>query len=198
MQQRSETTRAHILDAARKLFARSGYESASVDAICAEAGVSKGAFYHHFPTKQAIFLQLLENWLSGLETQLETAREGTENVAQVFVNMTALIPGIFRDADQRLPMFLEFWAQASRDKTVWDATISPYRRYRDFFAELIEQGVAEGTFREVNPQIAAEMIVSLAVGTLLQGLLDARGTDWQQTAIESMQIMMTGLAKEQK
>ncbi len=198
MQQRSETTRAHILDAARKLFARSGYESASVDAICAEAGVSKGAFYHHFPTKQAIFLQLLENWLSGLETQLETAREGTENVAQVFVNMTALIPGIFRDADQRLPMFLEFWAQASRDKIVWDATISPYRRYRDFFAELIEQGVAEGTFREVNPQIAAEMIVSLAVGTLLQGLLDARGANWQQTAIESMQIMMTGLAKEQK
>lgn len=61
MQTRSEETRARILQAALTLFARLGYEAASVEDICVEAGVSKGAFYHHFPTKQAVFLQLLHD-----------------------------------------------------------------------------------------------------------------------------------------
>jgi len=51
MQQRSEETRARILDAAIRRFAIAGYDAASVEDICTEAGVSKGAFYHHFPTK---------------------------------------------------------------------------------------------------------------------------------------------------
>ena len=66
-QQRSEETRANILDAAVRRFAISGYDAASVDEICAEAGVSKGAFYHHFPTKQTVFLALLEGWLKTIE-----------------------------------------------------------------------------------------------------------------------------------
>jgi TetR/AcrR family transcriptional repressor of nem operon len=45
-QQRSEETRASILDAAVRCFALSGYDAASVDDICEEAGVSKGAFWH--------------------------------------------------------------------------------------------------------------------------------------------------------
>lgn len=196
MQTRSEETRARILEAALKLFAHSGYEAASVDEICSAAGVSKGAFYHHFPAKQAIFLQLLNDWLDRLDDQFARARQDASDVGQVFMNMTNAIPGIFRDADQRLPMFLEFWAQASRDEAVWKTTIAPYRRYRDHFARLIEQGVAEGTFRPVDPQAAARLVVALAVGMLLQGLLDPQEGDWQAITAESMGIMMNGLKAE--
>jgi AcrR family transcriptional regulator len=169
-----------------------------VEDICAEAGVSKGAFYHHFPTKQAVFLQLLHDWLDGLDAQFAQARQGAENAAQIFMRMTAAVPGIFRDADQRLPMFLEFWAQASRDEAVWQTTIAPYRRYRDYFASLIEQGVAEGVFRPVEPQAAARLIVALAVGMLLQGLLDPQEDDWQAITTESLKIMMNGLAAQKE
>lgn len=193
MQTRSEETRAHILEAALKLFAQSGYEAASVDEICTAAGVSKGAFYHHFPTKQAVFLYLLNDWLDRLDVQFVQARKGAENVGQVFINMTGAIPGIFRDADQHLPMFLEFWAQASRDEAVWKATIAPYRRYRDFFAKLIEQGIADDTFRPVDPQAAARLVVALAVGMLLQGLLDPQERDWGAITAESLEIVMSGL-----
>ncbi len=65
MQQRGEATRARILEAALDQFAAHGYEAASVDEICARAGVSKGAFYHHFESKQALFLALLNDWLKG-------------------------------------------------------------------------------------------------------------------------------------
>ena len=69
-QQRSEETRARIMDAAVRRFSISGYDAASVDDICAEAGVSKGAFYHHYPTKQAIFLALMQGWLGMIDIGL--------------------------------------------------------------------------------------------------------------------------------
>jgi len=62
-QPRAEETRTRILNAAQLCFSRYGYDAASVADICKEAGVTKGAFYYHFETKQALFLELLNRWL---------------------------------------------------------------------------------------------------------------------------------------
>lgn len=192
-QQRSEETRAHLLDAAVRRFAISGYNAASVDEICTEAGVSKGAFYHHFPSKQAVFLALLDGWLKTIDAGLEAMRQPT--VPETFIEMTRVLPVIFAAADERLPMFLEFWLQASRDETVWEATIAPYRHYQAYFARLVADGVAEGSLKpDTDPQAAAQVILSLAVGLFLQGVLDPHGADWQKVAEESMKILMNGLA----
>ena len=59
MQQRSEETRTHILKAALDLFSKNGYDATSVANICQAAGVSKGAFYHHFASKHSVFQALL-------------------------------------------------------------------------------------------------------------------------------------------
>jgi AcrR family transcriptional regulator len=192
-QQRSEETRARILDAAVRRFAISGYEATSVDDICSEAGVSKGAIYHHFPTKQAIFLALLQGWLGMIDLGMDAARKGT--IPETLVDMTNLLPGVFAAAEDRLPMFLEFWLQASRDENVWKAMIAPYHHYQEHFAKLVEDGVTEGTLKPVDPHVAAQVIVSLAVGLVLQGVLDPHGANWEKTARESMQILMNGLAK---
>ncbi len=192
-QQRSEETRARILDAAVRRFAVVGYDAASVDDICSEAGVSKGAFYHHYPTKQAIFLALMQGWLKLIDIGLDAARKDT--VPETLMHMTNLLPGVFAAAEDRLPMFLEFWLQASRDETVWKAIIAPYRHYQDQFARLVKDGVAEGSLKPTDPQAAALAIVSLAVGLVLQGVLDPHGADWEKTARESMRLLMNGLAK---
>ncbi len=191
-QQRSEETRSRILEAAVERFSSAGYNAASVDDICSTAGVSKGAFYHHFPTKQAVFLALLQDWLKSLDQALESMRRDT--VPETLVRMTDMLPLVFTTAQNRLPMFLEFWLQASRDETVWKATIAPYHHYTEIFADLIKVGMAEGTLKKTDPQAAAQAIVSMAVGLFLQGVLDPKGADWPQVAGHSMQILINGLA----
>jgi len=191
-QHRSEETRARILDAAVRRFAIAGYDAASVDDICAEAGVSKGAFYHHYPSKQAIFLALMQGWLAMIDMGLNAVRKDT--VPETLVQMTNLLPGVFAAAEDRLPMFLEFWLQASRDENIWKAMIAPYHHYQEHFARLVDDGIAEGSLKPTDSHVAAQVIVSLAVGLVLQGVLDPHGADWEKTARESMQIVMNGLA----
>jgi AcrR family transcriptional regulator len=50
--------------------------------ICRRADVTKGGFYHHFPSKQAVFLEMLERWLEGIDDGLAAARAGGQNVPE--------------------------------------------------------------------------------------------------------------------
>jgi AcrR family transcriptional regulator len=192
MQKRSETTRTHLFDSALKQFAARGYDATSVDDICRGAGVSKGAFYHHFESKQALFLALMNSWLSSIDAALLELEKST--VPETLVAMTELLPGILAVARDQLPMYLEFWLQASRDPKVWQATVEPYRHFREYFAGLIAEGTAEGTLRKVDPQIAGQVVLSMAVGILLQALVEPRGADWEKTAQQGMRILMKGLS----
>ena len=87
-EERSEETRGRILAAAAESFARQGYDVTSVDAICRLAGVSKGAFYHHFATKQALFLALLNDWLEGLDEQIQSILFTAPDIAEGLVRLS--------------------------------------------------------------------------------------------------------------
>lgn len=193
VQQRAEETRARILNAAAECFAQHGYEAAGVAEICERAGVSKGAFYHHFPSKQDLFMALLNNWLEMLDAGLRSVREQAATVPQALRDMAGMVGFVLNSAGERLPMFLEFWTQAARDEEVWAATIAPYRRYREFFADLVRAGIAEGSLRPVDAEAVAHIIVSLAVGTILQGLLDPRGADWDEALRQGIEMVLGSL-----
>ena len=194
MQQRSEETRGKIVEAAIKLFSERGFNTASVDDICAEAGVSKGAFYHHFESKQALFLALLDGWLKTIDNAIEASRDKT--APETFLRMTEAFPYIFQTAGQGLPMFLEFWLQASRDEKIWQASIAPYRRYDEYFTSLIKKGMDEGSFVEMDPELASRMIISMAMGLLLQSLLDPQGAKWEEVAREITTMMLDSLLRK--
>jgi AcrR family transcriptional regulator len=195
LQQRSEETRNHILEAATQLFSKTGYDATGVAEICQAAGVSKGAFYHHFPTKQAVFIELLNAYLNGIESGFNLMRQEIHDVPQVILQMAELVGSLFQTADIHLPIFLEFWTQANHDPHVWEAAIAPYRRYQSYFAEMIQEGINEGSLQPVDAQLAARVLVSLAVGMLMQSLFDPQITNWQSEARQSMELLMNGIAR---
>jgi len=195
-QRRGEKTRERIVAAAEECFARDGYDATGVAAICERAGVTKGAFYHHFSSKLALFLASLQGWLGRFDVGMEAARAGAPTVAGGLLHMAGLGGPIFSAASGRLPIFIEFWGQAIHDREVWQATAAPYRRYRDRFAALVRAGVADGSLRPVDPDAAAVTIVALAVGMVLQGALDPEGADWGQAMCDGVKMLLDGLASE--
>jgi AcrR family transcriptional regulator len=194
MQERSLITRSRILEAAMDSFSRNGYEATGVAELCALAQVSKGAFYHHFSSKQAVFLALFDNWLSQIDQLLDESRQPGRTAPQSILAMTGLMSLVFEQAAGRLPLFLEFWTQASHDPVVWQALMAPYQRYTDYFRQIVEDGIREGSLRPVDPLSAARTVVSLAIGLLLQGLLDPNPADWAPTTHQAYQALLDGLA----
>ena len=196
VQQRGEETRTRILDVAQEAFARYGYDATGVAEICRRAGVTKGGFYHHFPSKQDVFLEMLERWLEGMDQELQVMRSGEETVPDELRAMTAMVPAVFQEAGGRLTLFLEFLTKAGHSPAVWQATVAPFRKYHAFFAKMISDGIEEGSLRPVDPEMASNLLLSFAVGLLTMGLLDPFGGDWGRVAQEGMSMLMSGIEVE--
>jgi AcrR family transcriptional regulator len=195
-QSRGAATRTRILDAAGALFAQRGYAATSIADICEQAGVTKGAFYYHFTSKQQAFLDLRDRWLAPLDAQFKLTRAAGETLPQVVQRIAEMAQPIF-DAvggEERQQIFLELLSAARQDPAILPAMLSPRRKYRTLFARLVRTGVAEGTLRDVDAALAADTLVALGFGFVMQSLLDPDGADWAQLAQKGIALLMQGLA----
>ena len=79
--ERSEATRGALLTAARRLFTEKGYAATGRDEIAAAAGVTRGALYHHFAGKEAVFRAVVEQLEQEITTDVATVAAGGGDAA---------------------------------------------------------------------------------------------------------------------
>jgi AcrR family transcriptional regulator len=92
VQRRGQATRKQLVDIARRLFAERGYEGASVEAVLRESGVSRGALYHHFDSKEALFEAALESVEADIAHKTARAARGaTDPVAALRAGCVAWV-----------------------------------------------------------------------------------------------------------
>jgi AcrR family transcriptional regulator len=195
-QTRGADTRQSILNVSLNLFSQNGYDATSVAEICEQAQVSKGAFYHHFPSKQDLFLALMETWLESVDSFFQMAGQSAESVPQALENMAAISGGLFDALEGGFPILLEFWTQASRHPAVWERAVAPYQRYLEYFSAIIQSGIDEGSFHPViDPEHAARILTSLVMGLLLQATFDPDGTNWQDVTLFGIKMMINGMER---
>jgi AcrR family transcriptional regulator len=102
--ERGRATRERLVAAARELFGEHGYDGTSIEAVLERAGVKRGALYHHFESKQALFDAVLDRVISDVaQAVAEAARAETDPVESLRAGCAAwlrmaLDPGVQRIA----------------------------------------------------------------------------------------------------
>jgi AcrR family transcriptional regulator len=77
--ERTEATRAALIAAGRKLFGRDGFAATSIEELAREAGVTRGALYHHFDSKEALFESVFEHVeIELISVAARSAAKGTD------------------------------------------------------------------------------------------------------------------------
>jgi TetR/AcrR family transcriptional regulator len=193
LRRRNEDTRLRILSTAERRFAQRGYDATGVAELCRSAGVSKGAFYHHFASKHDLFLELLDSWLAALDSAFAAAVEQADDVPTALRGMADLVAEGIRRPEQRLGMFVEFWAHAQRDPAIWRRAAEPYRRYLAYFERLIAKGIEQRRFRQIAPERAASLLTSMALGLLMQASFAPDDEAWSDTLRGTVEMFLEGL-----
>lgn len=168
--QRSERKHAAILAAAQSLFVAEGYERASVDAIAAQAQVSKRTVYDHFGDKRALFQRVLEQVdgavvatvRAAIEEEITDDRELRESLVAFAARVTTrTFPS---------PAYATFRRLERQRRTVPQAhgpgTEVPERMLEQRFAELVDAG----RLRAADPALAARHFTALTVRLALDAL----------------------------
>lgn len=187
-----QAKRAEITRAATEVFARKGFQGASVDDVAEAAGVSKGTLYGYFENKEELFYATFEAFQGEVIAQCEAAMAAKESAREKLTACLMLTVDTLREHIELFPLTLELWAAASsgparkRFAVVMEGL---YRQFRGMTAELIEAGKTGGEFRpDVDAQAVAAWLVGGLDGLMLQywfdQSLDARG--WTASFLDTV------------
>lgn len=160
---RGERTRAKLLEAAEAVFAERGFDEASIVQITQHAGVAMGTFYLYFPSKQAVFAELVRDLGHRLRAEIATAVAGLDRRAEIeragfqaFFEFTRRHPGLYR-----IIRSAEFV-----DREVFE---EHYERLAEGYVEGLQRAMDAGEFREQDP---------LALAYVLMGIAEMVGMRW--------------------
>lgn len=192
-----EVRRAEFLDHAEALFLSNGYDSVSLNDVIAAAGASKGAFYHWFPSKEALLEALVDRFARGILTaaeernaRLETsalerlngflarARRYKLDVASQQRNVLGSLSALFRP---------ENLALAERVNAVVAKLFVPV------LTEIISDGVRNGEFHTSDPEGIAEMVLQLTSSrhAVLAKADPKKGAKGLQAAVKALEKRFT-------
>src|SRR5688572_16603177 len=152
---RGSERREKILREAARLFAESGYHGAAVSDICDALGVGKGVFYWYFPSKEAVFSELLQESL----LQLRRAQEAA--IATVDDPIGRIEQGIRASIDffRANPSVLEVIRIAARYEEFSGLVQKGQEIVVEDTATHIKEGMAAGTIRHGDPELMAHGIL---------------------------------------
>lgn len=198
---RAEDRPDEVLDAALSQFVRRGFAATKVEDIAREAGLSKGAIYRYFTSKEDILESLIRRAIVPIAERVsELARTSTGDPVEVMRSMmsvvivnianpnTLAIPRLVLQESGTFPQLAEIYRREVLDRGV------------SAMEKLIERGVAEGYFRPVHPRLAVRNVIGpfIAHVLLVQVFgMERRPEETMEAFLEShLDILMKGLSKE--
>jgi len=189
-----EQRRHKIMDAAFAVFSRLGFERASMDDIAKEAGVSKGALYLYYKSKDTIIGRLLQVFF---DQALKQVRSLATSEGSVTAHLLTLTHQMVREMDRMIslqPVSLQFYAVAARHAVIRQHLRTYFAEYRAIMEDLIRRGIAQSEFSpDINPTEVAIAFTGLYEGLALLWMIDPQATDWHEQVENSTRLLLRGV-----
>jgi AcrR family transcriptional regulator len=168
-----QLTRAQLLDAAERVFARQGFQGASIHAIAAEAGYSHGAIYANFDGKEDLFLVLVEERIDARLARVYQAADAELSRGATPLEAARRFVAMLQQEREAYLLLVDFWNQAVREPKAAARFAERHARLRALIGRIVE-GIARDTGAELThprDQVATAMI-ALANGFTIERLAD--------------------------
>ncbi len=183
---RSATTRAKLIKAARRLFARDGYTAVATEQIVRRAGVTRGALYHQFPAKEDLFLAVYE----------QVDEELTQRIVGMLANPTSPF-GALRTG---IRVFLEACQAPDVQRIVLidGPAVLGWERWREVADRnglgLLEQVLDEAVQVGEVPALRVDVVAHVLMGAIDEAaLLVVRDPGAMDSAVETIELLLDGL-----
>lgn len=166
----ADETRSQLLEAAAGVFARHGYERASIAEICSEAGLSSGAIYGHYGSKAKLFGAVLDaHGAREVDRLLGSGELDDVDVAGLFAALGARLD---RRERAGTSLLVEAIVAAKRDPEVAAMLAAAFAAREGFLGDLVRRGQRDGAIDpSVAPDAIARFSLMLALGSLLVSAL---------------------------
>jgi len=182
-ERQAEATRLLLVSVARELFTEQGYAATSIEEIIKRAGVARGALYHHFPGKDALFRAVYDEVQTEVATRVvATAIASQEPWDGVRAGLGAFLDACLEPAFRRI-VVMDSVPVLAQD--VWDGGIehNELPMLRSVLAPLVEAYL---------PGVAVEPLVHVALGGLYgAALYIARSPDPHAARAEADTVLDT-------
>ncbi len=172
--------RAEFIDCAQCLFLAKGYERTTINDVIAAAGVSKGAFYHHFRAKEDLLEAIAARFAGQSLARAEEVLRNPELNALERLNTLLAMTREWKV--EHLPQLRVFAMLMLPENAVLYQRIvnAVYASTAPIFAQIIEHGIEEGMFDRLDARVVADLILSFGNGRLalvVDAMASARSGD---------------------
>lgn len=165
-------TRDKILQAALEIFAEKGYHRALVDDIVRASGTSKGAVYHHFPNKEALFLALVDEFSARLAEAVSAGIAGTHGaLGKVQAALTAGLETFARHRELARILLLE---SVSLGPAYQSKRLEVHGRFASLIQAYLDDAVAEGSIPPLDTRVATLAWLGAVNEVVIQWLYSGR------------------------
>jgi len=190
-----EATKRKILEAAAKCFSEGGYAKTTMDRIAEEAGVSKGALYWHFKSKEELFVELKQRSIANVRKQFEKLFSQKKPFdaklrGAIGLYLSSMIP----ENREVARLNAEFLAEAPKIPKLNDMLKDQYEMFRGLFASTIEEAIEKGELRgDIDPEIVSMILLAVLDGLELHWAILELDFDWEKVEENLLDILMKGM-----
>jgi AcrR family transcriptional regulator len=157
--------KAEILETARKLFFKKGYEKTSVDDIIGAAQVSKGGFYHHFSSKEELVDCLVTDIIEKMRMEISVIFEDNTLSAIEKLKKTSNAGKVIKTANRDI--LKAYLIVVYRDENIvlrHKINKKSIEMFTPLYSSMISQGIREGVFNTQSPDFTAKLMLHLSIG----------------------------------